>query len=61
MARDEEEVLRNLKVEFESANAATSASVGLLAMQSVADDARKELAKDSGEDAGDSEALHSLQ
>ncbi len=62
MPRNEEEVLENLKVEFESANAATSASVGLTAMTSVADEARrKELAGNSDADNGESGLLHSLQ
>ncbi|MNC49405.1 hypothetical protein D3C75_985830 [compost metagenome] len=61
MARNEEEVLENLRVEFESANAATSASVGLTAMQSVADEAQKKLAGSSGEADGDTGTLHSLQ
>lgn len=62
MARNEEEVLKNLKVEFESANAATSASVGLTAMQSVADEAQKKLAGNSpAEDNEDFGPLHSLQ
>ncbi|MFM9332300.1 hypothetical protein D3C81_1625530 [compost metagenome] len=62
MPRNEEEVLENLKVEFESANAATSASVGLTAMTSVADEARrKELAGNSDPDNGESGMLHSLQ
>ncbi|MDF2936400.1 MAG: hypothetical protein K0Q90_1773 [Paenibacillaceae bacterium] len=62
MARNEEEVLENLRVEFESANAATSASVGLTAMTSVADEARKkELADHSEADNGEAGMLHSLQ
>ncbi|RAV04594.1 hypothetical protein [Paenibacillus sp. YN15] len=61
MARNEEEVLKNLQVEFESANAATSASVGLTAMHSVADEAQKELAENSEGDNGDFGPLHSLQ
>lgn len=62
MARNEEEVLENLKVEFESVNAATSVSVGLIAMTSTADEARKkELAESSGTDNGEADMLHSLQ
>lgn len=62
MARNEDEVLENLRVEFESANAATSASVGLTAMTSTADEARrKELADNPDVDHGETGLLHSLQ
>lgn len=62
MARNEDEVLENLRVEFESANAATSASVGLTAMTSTADEAwRNELKGNPDADNGESGMLHSLQ
>jgi hypothetical protein len=62
MARNEDEVLENLRVEFESANAATSASVGLTAMTSTADEARRKKLEDNPVvDNGESGMLHSLQ
>lgn len=62
MARNEEEVLENLRVEFESANAATSASVGLTAMTSTADEVQRKQLKGSPDvDNGESGMLHSLQ
>lgn len=46
MARNDEDVLEGLRIEFESANAATSASVGLTALQSSTDTVQEDLAGD---------------
>lgn len=58
MARNEEEVLEGLKVEFESLNAATSASIGLTAMQSETDTVQEELAGDLANAEAFSEGRH---
>lgn len=61
MARNEEEVLKNLKVEFESANAATSASLGLTPMQTEEETALEHADRSSSGDDDHTLTRHSLQ